>query len=189
VEARKLIEELGSTIQGCGAEEAEELLGQLEPIRVKLWRAALRQEPERKADERLLSIEQVAARLNVPKSRAYELCRRRDLPSHKVGKYIRVPASAVERYLTAHRKGAIDPSVYLKYTYRRHDRPGAETSSKTMGIDPAPASRKVGRPGQHSGKVGAGSPADHRDDATLYQAAPSAGQSDGQPSKAQAEQA
>ena len=51
-------------------------------------------------EDRLLTIPEVAERLSVPLAYAYELARRAELPSVRVGKkYVRVPALALEKWL------------------------------------------------------------------------------------------
>lgn len=46
----------------------------------------------------LLTMRQVAARLNVPESRAYELARQGKLPAVRIGKYVRISADALAEY-------------------------------------------------------------------------------------------
>lgn len=46
----------------------------------------------------LLTMRQVAARLNVPESRAYELARQGKLPAVRIGKYVRVPEHSLVEY-------------------------------------------------------------------------------------------
>jgi excisionase family DNA binding protein len=48
--------------------------------------------------EVLLTMRQVAERLNVPGSRAYELARQGKLPAVRIGKYVRVSAEALAEY-------------------------------------------------------------------------------------------
>lgn len=47
----------------------------------------------------LLTIEQVAQRLNVPKSNAYELVRQHKLRSVRIGKYVRVSPDMLAQYM------------------------------------------------------------------------------------------
>mgnify|MGYP003576514172 CR=1 FL=1 len=47
----------------------------------------------------LLTIEQVAERLNVPKSNAYELVRQHKLEAIRLGKYVRVAPDVLARYV------------------------------------------------------------------------------------------
>jgi excisionase family DNA binding protein len=47
----------------------------------------------------LLTIEQVARRLNVPKSNAYELVRQHKLGAVRLGKYVRVAPDMLARYV------------------------------------------------------------------------------------------
>ncbi len=55
-------------------------------------------QPECQPD-RLLTAEEVADRLHVPRDHVYELCRRRELPSVKIGKYVRVSGAALTKWL------------------------------------------------------------------------------------------
>ena len=48
--------------------------------------------------DELLTMRQVAARLNVPTSRAYELARQGKLPAVRIGKYVRVSENALVDY-------------------------------------------------------------------------------------------
>lgn len=50
-------------------------------------------------NDALLTIEQVAQRLNVPKSNAYELVRQRKLEAVRVGKYVRVAPEMLAHYV------------------------------------------------------------------------------------------
>lgn len=47
----------------------------------------------------LLTIEEVAQRLNVPKSNAYELVRQHKLESMRIGKYVRVAPDRLAQYV------------------------------------------------------------------------------------------
>ncbi len=56
------------------------------------------------AEDRLLTIPQTAARLNIPAAYAYELARRGEIPTVRVGKkYVRVPLAALEKWLAEKR--------------------------------------------------------------------------------------
>ena len=48
--------------------------------------------------DELLTMRQVAVRLNVPASRAYELARQGKLPAVRIGKYVRVSENALVDY-------------------------------------------------------------------------------------------
>lgn len=47
----------------------------------------------------LLTISQVAERLNVPRSYAYELVRQQKLPAVRLGKYVRVAQETLAKYI------------------------------------------------------------------------------------------
>ncbi len=50
-------------------------------------------------DDRLLTIPEVAIELQVSKAHVYELCRRGEIPSVKVGKHVRVLRLALRKWL------------------------------------------------------------------------------------------
>jgi len=60
---------------------------------------AARGEAESAENDALLTIEQVARRLNVPKSNAYELVRQHKLEAVRVGKYVRVAPEILAQYV------------------------------------------------------------------------------------------
>lgn len=78
------------------------ILGEIERLKGQVWVKILRvgtlhiQSPS--MDGQLLTIPQVANRLSVPESRAYELARQHKLPSVRIGKYVRVPLSKLAEY-------------------------------------------------------------------------------------------
>jgi excisionase family DNA binding protein len=70
----------------------------LTALQVNLTMRALSQEGGNPHANRLLTMQDVAERLNVPKSFAYELCRTGKLKSMRIGKYIRVAEAAFTEY-------------------------------------------------------------------------------------------
>jgi len=69
--------------------------------------------PDPEPGERLLTIPEVAGRLSVPEAYAYELARRGEIPTIRVGKkYVRVPLGALEKWLTVQALDARPHSVY-----------------------------------------------------------------------------
>jgi excisionase family DNA binding protein len=82
-------------------EEVAVLLGELARLQALGWNRLMQPVGgARQGDETLLSIRQVAERLNIPESRAYELARCRDgFPIVKIGKYVRVEPKALEEWL------------------------------------------------------------------------------------------
>ena len=69
--------------------------------------------PDPAATEKLLKIEEAAALLSIPRAFCYELARRGEIPTVKVGrKYIRVPLHALQKVLD---RG-------LSFAYKTHQR-------------------------------------------------------------------
>lgn len=69
------------------------------------------------APEPLLKIPDVAKRLDVPTAFAYELARRGEIPTVRVGKkYVRVSSAALEKWMA---ESGLDTGVPSPYTTRR----------------------------------------------------------------------
>lgn len=63
------------------------------------------------ASDRLLTIPDVAERLAVPASYAYELARQGKLPTVRLGKYVRVRAALLTEWLTGRGQSLDDPAI------------------------------------------------------------------------------
>ena len=77
------------------------LLGELERLKALAWIrvSQVATETSRVGEySNLLTITQVAERLNVPKTYAYELVRQGRLRGKKIGKYVRVSVDALAEY-------------------------------------------------------------------------------------------
>jgi excisionase family DNA binding protein len=85
-------------------------LGELERLRqylkMKLASGTREQPKEPKADAPLLTMSQVAERLNIKTWRAYELARMGHLPTVKIGKYVRVEPAKLAAYIAENQKAA-----------------------------------------------------------------------------------
>jgi len=82
------------------------LLGHLERLKALVWTRMMidiRPPTGGNGEARLLNMQQVAQRLNIPKTKAYELVRQGRLPAVRVGKYIRVEPSKLEEWMTRNR--------------------------------------------------------------------------------------
>jgi excisionase family DNA binding protein len=60
---------------------------------------------ERSAPAKLLTIDEVAALLQVPKSWIYERTRHGTIPHLKLGKYLRFPTAELHEWMARHEKG------------------------------------------------------------------------------------
>jgi excisionase family DNA binding protein len=100
-----LLKQLETQIPLWPTDECSQALGILERLRASAWsrilgkglslRTAARQDRGQ-----LLTLPQVAERLAVPETYAYELARQNRLPVIRLGKYVRVPVEAFERWLS-----------------------------------------------------------------------------------------
>jgi excisionase family DNA binding protein len=86
--------------------------------------------PDPPIEHRCLTADDVAERLHVPTQFVYDLVRRKMLPAVHVGKYVRVPLAAFERWL----KNALDTEISLMYSVN-HGRRRAAPHSKTAAPD------------------------------------------------------
>jgi len=116
-------------------------LASLQPILLIRALAGDGQEPL--AETRLLSIPETAARLNIPVAHAYELARRGEIPTLRIGKkYLRVCPSTLERWLAEKR---LDNGISVAYSkiHRRgkHDRRRVAPDSSTAGPDASATGR------------------------------------------------
>ena len=63
--------------------------------------------PEDLPGERLLRVEEVAAKLGVGRSKAYEMVAKGELPVVRIGTAVRVPLSGLERWIEEHTQAAV----------------------------------------------------------------------------------
>ncbi len=100
---KNVIDSLEQVIAQADPSACPELVGQLERLKFLAWmRGANAGKQANGVGEvqHLLTIQQVAERLNVPKTYAYELVRQGRLKGKKIGKYVRVSADALAQYQT-----------------------------------------------------------------------------------------
>lgn len=99
---RNLLSELEAVIGSAPAEHLPDLLGQLERLKGQAWArmmsASLTKDVNPSPEQQLLTLPQVAERLSIPESRAYELARQHKLPAVRIGKYVRVPLGKLQEY-------------------------------------------------------------------------------------------
>ena len=99
---RVAIEELQKNLKSLPADELPILLGELERLRALIWAEVMKPTETRDhKSESLLSMQEVAARLSIPVSKAYELVRQGRLQGVRVGKYVRVRPAVLEQYQAA----------------------------------------------------------------------------------------
>ena len=96
---------------------AAELLARLAGLQSLLFSRLLAPDVQtaspRHPDDHLLTIPQVAERLSVPPAYAYELARRGELPTVRVGKkYVRVPLASLEKWLAVQQLDSHPTAAY-----------------------------------------------------------------------------
>ncbi|WP_447979038.1 helix-turn-helix domain-containing protein [Candidatus Nitrospira bockiana] len=96
-ESGPLLDRLEEAIRTAGANECALLLGHLERMKFLALTKMMSGGGER-ASVTKLTMQQVAQRLNIPVSCAYELVRQGKLKAGKVGKYIRVTEAQLKEY-------------------------------------------------------------------------------------------
>jgi excisionase family DNA binding protein len=134
---RSLLEQLETEISGWSPETCTELLATLEHVRVLAWSQIMKgcaRSLSRQDSGQLLTLPQVAERLAVPETYAYELARQHKLPIVRLGKYIRVPVEEFEKWVVqqASVERPIDSEPYAFHSTDRRNRPmtGAKGSKK-----------------------------------------------------------
>src|SRR5437870_5024119 len=83
------------------------LLGQLERLKALVWTrmmSDIHPPTGGNGEATLLNMQQVAKRVNIPLSCAYELVRQRRLPAVRIGKYIRVDPAELAVWMAQHRE-------------------------------------------------------------------------------------
>jgi excisionase family DNA binding protein len=140
-------------------EVARDLLVKLAGLQAALLARALvpSHTEETQNGDRLLTIPETAARLNVPVAYAYELARRGEIPVTRVGrKYLRVSPSGLANWLAE--KG-LDNRISAAYSPIRrrgkHDRRRAAPDPSTAGPDASATGRTPRSPLEQRGPVGA----------------------------------
>jgi excisionase family DNA binding protein len=72
---------------------------------------------DKAVDDHLLTIPEAAKRLGVAPAFAYELARRGELPTVRVGvKYVRVSSAVLAEWITKHTQMQVDGSIYRRYS-------------------------------------------------------------------------
>lgn len=116
-----LLNQLETQIPLWPIDECSQALGILERLRVSAWSRMLGEGLSLKTASRqprgqLLTLPQIAERLTVPKTYAYELARQNRLPVIRLGKYVRVSAEEFEKWLSQQtsleRRIDIKPSAF-----------------------------------------------------------------------------
>jgi excisionase family DNA binding protein len=96
-----LLEHLEGELTAWPSADCTHLLGILERIRVSAWANIVGSSRESTRHDRsqLLTLPQVAERLTIPETYAYELARRGTLPVVRLGKYVRVSLAELETWV------------------------------------------------------------------------------------------
>ncbi len=136
------------------------IIGTLECLKATLMARMLSQQgrldKEPEPNEPLLSIPEVAERLNIPKSRVYELARQGNgLPTMRIGKYLRISPPALEAWLARQPKKGLDIELCQWHNTAR-DRPGTPKAAQGARPHSNGTRRAARRPLEHGRAVGAG---------------------------------
>ena len=133
-----LIGKLDLELSKMGPTQCPGLLAELERLKALAWMRLTT--PSHGTGElsqpgnQLLTIPQVSERLALPVGRVYELARQGKLPVVRVGKYVRVHALELARWIGDCREFAVDKNVSFKDTRDyANDRLGAATVSSEDG--------------------------------------------------------
>lgn len=133
-----LIEQLDLELRKIPPAQCPSLLGELERLKALAWVRLITYNHGTgelsQSGNQLLTIPQVSERLALPVSRVYELARQGKLPVVRVGKYVRVQAVQLAKWMQEHRDMGLDTKVSVKDTARHADeRFGTATVSSEDG--------------------------------------------------------
>ncbi len=103
----------------------------------------------------LLTPEEAAELLSIPRSRVYAMARRGEIPNVKVGKYVRLPVAGLRAWIAGKLKKPIDSKIYKMYN-KGHERKGTQASPHPPRAHPGGARGASFRHPQHGGPLGAG---------------------------------
>lgn len=106
------------------------------------------------APDKLLTAQEVAARLGYAVSHVYEMLRRGDLPAVRDRKFVRVRQSELSAFIASHERRGPLPKVVSNMLSSRHDRKRPETPSAAARHDAGSARgahRRASRNGQQVG--------------------------------------
>jgi excisionase family DNA binding protein len=93
------IADLDKMIADSTPEQLPELIGLFATLHARAQLKLLTgPAPVTRDAEELLTMAEVAIRLSIPESRAYDLARQKKLPAVRIGKYVRVSAQALAEY-------------------------------------------------------------------------------------------
>ncbi len=159
-------------LAAVASQDAPTLIGELERLKATLWakmlsaRADQNDQPETSGaadDLQHLDVPKVAALLDLPKARVYELIRRGEIPADRLGKTLRVPLAALRERLAQRQENGLDNDVGRRYSFPHDGRRAAPAPAATP-VDPARTRPTGGRHREQRGPVGAGRAKDHRAD-------------------------
>lgn len=133
-----LIEQLDLALSKIKPAQCPGLLGELERLKALAWARLTTYNHGTgelsQSSNQLLTIPQVSERLALPVSRVYELARQGKIPVVRVGKYVRVQAGQLTKWMKDHRDMGLDTKVSVKDTARHADeRFGTATVSSEDG--------------------------------------------------------
>ncbi len=148
-------------VAGLPAEAILPLIAQLAALqstlaaRLAADRASGDNQAEPQAEDRLLTMAQVATVLSVPTGYARELGWRGDLPTVRVGKYVRVRRSDLDEWVVRHREKGLDRELGVALNSPR-DRQRGPASSQAARPHPGRIRRTHRRAPRDRQPVGAG---------------------------------
>jgi len=110
----ELIMRLEAELSALPREHCCELIGELERLKARVWCRLLYSgsaPPELIICVPLLTVDQIAERLQVARARVYELIRQGKLPVVRIGKHIRMEATRLEAWIAQHGDDALDTAA------------------------------------------------------------------------------
>ncbi len=125
------------------------LMGELERIRALLFSRLFDPNPSVEnsdTHEKLIAVEEAARILNLTEQYVYELMRRGEIPSVRIGKYRRIRQKDLESWISGRTECRMEGALYEPYSHP-YERQRAEKAPRAAGMDSGSARRSNRSPG------------------------------------------
>jgi excisionase family DNA binding protein len=120
----KIFEDLSNLIATASCMELPGILTHLAALQTAIAARLVRDEQQAYDSTRkpLLTVDQIAEHLQLPKGRVYELIRQSKLPAVRIGKHLRMESGRLDQWITQHQDGPLDNPACTPRSWRA--RPG-----------------------------------------------------------------
>lgn len=111
---KDLFSKLKDALEENPPEVAEWIRNHIEATLSEIPFLKIKNEPQ-ETTKKLLTVPQVAEMIGTPKAYIYDLVRKREIPSVKIGKYIRIKEDDLKIFLENNNQNPLDKDLYRGY--------------------------------------------------------------------------